>query len=289
MASTTSATAAVTASSADLQLALRDNLFIRQPVPKKGIVCSNQERARRLAAEYLVQETVTTFACSWGAQVWIGHYVKNSTQQIFVAIAPVRSGSGLVFQELYSAGCEYLVRYGSDDCKDPDPTEYHSIKLVDVTDNLVGFCQASGLPESEWGAAVPASPVLVKAFEDEANARQLTVQRRICHHLENYHSLRNPQVYPGRVDNLNQQLAKLSAQTPPGLKESFDMESAVLFRVAKDSHKHAVSILQTVNKEAPGDCDPYEGKLRQEALAKERGLFVDYIFSGLLRVSADDE
>jgi len=40
-----------------------------------------------------------------------------------VASAPVGSGSGLMFTELYSAGAEHIVRYGSDDVKNPTKEE----------------------------------------------------------------------------------------------------------------------------------------------------------------------
>lgn len=266
---------------ADIKLELRQNLFIRQPVPEKGIVCSNVQRATRLASSYLLVEE--KFSCSWGAEVWIGTYSPSvSDEKFFIAIAPVGSGSGLVFQELFSAGCKYLVRYGSDDVQNPEPQEYSTVKLIDEADNLYGFCQASGLPESEWGKSVQASSVLLDAFEREAKERHLSLDRRICHHLENYHALRNPETYPNREIILRKQLESLKKKSC-GKKESFDMESAVLFRVAVDSGRHAISILQTVHKE-DSDCDPYEGRHGQEALELEQKHFVDYIFQSLMRV-----
>ena len=95
-------------------------------------------------------------------------------------------------------------------------------------------------------------------------------------------SLRNPNVFPNRKVILEKQLADLKKKSK-GKKESFDMESAVLFRVAKDFRRHAISILQTVNKEDK-NCDPYEGKYREQALRDETEVFVDYIFNSLLRV-----
>ena len=171
----------------EIALTLEQNLFIRKPVPKKGIVCSNAERAQRIASQYLSLRE--TFSCSWGAQVWVGCYNKedSSQEEIFVALAPVGSGSGLVFTELYSAGAQFLVRYGSDDVKNPQPYEYQNcVKIIDETDNLYGYCQASGVDPSEWGKSVMASPVLLDAFLKEAEKREMTVERRICHHLENY-------------------------------------------------------------------------------------------------------
>lgn len=94
-------------------------------------------------------------------------------------------------------------------------------------------------------------------------------------------SLRSPSVFPHRKSILEKQLADLK-QKSNGKKESFDMESAVLFRCAKDFGRHALSVLQTVNKE-DSKCDPYEGRNREQALKDETELFVDYIFSALLQ------
>lgn len=168
----------------EISLTLEQTLFIRKPVPEKGIVCSNAERAKRIASEYLT--SVETFSCSWGAQVWIGSY-KDAKERLFVALAPVGSGSGLVFTELFAAGAKFLVRYGSDDVKNPEPYEYQNcVKIIDETDNLYGYCQASGVDPSEWGKSVMASPVLLQAFLAEANKREMSIEQRICHHLENY-------------------------------------------------------------------------------------------------------
>ena len=64
------------------------------------------------------------------------------------------------------------------------------------------------------------------------------------------------------------------------------MESAVLFRCAKDFGLHALSVLQTVNKEDQ-NCDPYEGKHRETALKDEQQVFVDFIFTALLETPTE--
>jgi hypothetical protein len=177
----------------EIELSLEQNLFIRKAVPERGIVCSNAERARRVASVHL--RNSETFSCSWGAQVWIGQYTNNtnkggeedSSRRVFVALAPVGSGSGLVFTELFSAGCKFLVRYGSDDVKDPEPYEFENcVKIIDETDNLHGYCQASGVDPMEWGKSVFASPILLENFKKEASERAMVTEIRICHHLENY-------------------------------------------------------------------------------------------------------
>jgi uridine phosphorylase len=258
-----------------INLTLQDNLFVRIPVPKKGVVCSNQSRTERISK---VLSNLKVYEIPWGPKIYIGDF---KGQTVFIASAPVGSGSGLMFTELYSAGAEYIVRYGSDDVKSPSDSEQDLIKVVDETDNLYGFNLASGVPEAEWGKSVFASREILNALEEEASSRKLITEKRICHHLENYHSLRTPSKFSNkRAKNLDAQLKKIKKKDK---KESFDMESAVLFRVAKDFEKHAATVLQTVNKENTKE-GPYEGSNREKALSLE-GLFIDFVLSALLRIN----
>jgi uridine phosphorylase len=154
------------------------------------------------------------------------------------------------------------------------------VKIIDETDNLYGFNMASGVPEVEWGKSVFASPKIIDALRDEAVSRHLPVEKRICHHLENYHSLRSPEKFsPDRTAILQKHLQKFKRSDK---KESLDMESAVLFRVAKDFGKHAASVLQTVDKEN-SQLGPYEGDNKKKAIMLENR-FVEYILSALLRI-----
>ena len=51
------------------------------------------------------------------------------------------------------------------------------VKVVDETDNLYGFYnQASGVRQSEWGQSVFSSPIMLKAFEDEASIQNLPIE-----------------------------------------------------------------------------------------------------------------
>jgi len=99
------------------------------------------------------------------------------------------------------------------------------------------------------------SPGLLQNFEDEAIAMNILVEKRICHHLENHHALRNPSTYHKRVGTLKSQLDHLKHKSE-GKRESSDM-----VRVAKNFGKHAINVLQTVHKEDPERCGPYEGKM----------------------------
>lgn len=258
-----------------IYVTLQDNLFVRIPVPKKGVVSSNQSRVERISK---VLNDVKVYEVPWGPKIYIGKY---KGQEFFIACAPVGSGSGLVFTELYSAGAEYIVRYGSDDLKNPADYEKDMIKVIDETDNLYGYDIASGVPEEEWGKSIFASTEIIQALKDEARDRNLEVEERVCHHLENYHALRTPEKFsPERSRALQQQLNKIKRNDK---KESFDMESAVLFRVAKDFCKHAAAILQTVNKSNNKE-GPYEGENRKQALSLEEK-FIDYVLSALMRIN----
>lgn len=257
----------------EIQIQPADHVFVKIKVPKHGVVSSNRARIERLRK---VLDKVELYEVSWGPQIYIGEY---KGQKVFLASASVGSGSGLMFTELYAAGAEYIIRYGSDDVKSPQAYEKGIIKIIDETDNLYGFARASAVPEAEWGKSIFASPELLKALRDEAKARKLGVEVRVCHHLENYHALRTPQRFsPERRRILEDRLAKLKRKDK---KESFDMESAVLFRVAKDCGKHAAAVLQTVNKEDP-KLGAYEGKNKEESLKME-AMFIDYVLSALFR------
>jgi len=314
-------------------LTLEDNLFVRIAVPKQGVVCSNQSRVDRICS---VLDNRVCYEVPWGPKIYIGEY---KSTPFFIASAPVGSGSGLMFTELYAAGAEYIVRYGSDDygsddVKNPGEYEHEIIKIIDEADNLYGYNIASGTPEEDWGQVVAASHVLVKCLKEESNSRNLQVETRICHHLENYHSLRTPHKFASdREKVLRAQLAQLEARkdanaamTESGSacakKSSFDMETAVLFTVAKDFtgytidsskattgkdtssdyvqstntgtntgtntstrsyvHKHAASVLQTVNKENH-KLGPYEGENKTIALKLEQ-TFIEFILSAMMRL-----
>lgn len=257
----------------EIQIQPSDHVFVKISVPKNGIVSSNRARIERLSK---VLDKVSVYDVPWGPQIYTGEY---KGQKVFMASAPVGSGSGLMFTELYAAGAEYIIRYGSDDVKSPQPYEKEIVKIIDETDNLYGYALASAVPEDEWGKSVFASDRLLKALREEAKMRNLAVEERVCHHLENYHALRTPQRFsPERRRILEDRLAQLKRKDK---KESFDMESAVLFRVAKDCGKHAAAVLQTVNKEDPKQ-GAYEGKNKEESLKME-AVFVDYILSALLK------
>lgn len=127
-----------------IHLTVEDCLFVKYPVPEKGIVCSNYERALRLCQRL---DCVEMHKCAWGPFVAIGEY---KGEKIFVGCASVGTGSGLLFTELYVAGAKYIIRYGSDDVKAPPHSDAYLVKIVDEADNLYGFNIQSGVDPIEW-------------------------------------------------------------------------------------------------------------------------------------------
>lgn len=244
-----------------------DCLFVQCQVPEKGIICSNYDRALRLSKRLGQSEM---HRCAWGPFVVIGTY---NGERVFVACAPVGTGSGLVFTELFVNGAKYIVRYGSDDVKKPPESDAYLVKIIDEADNLYGYNIQSGVAQEEWGKAVPASSKIVQTLIETAEELGIAYETRICHHLENYHALRCPDKFSDeRSVRLKQILSDLNNNPKPA---SYDMETAVLFRVAKDFGAHAASVLQTVNKER----NDFE-----QAKEVEELFFFNYVLSALSKL-----
>lgn len=259
----------------EIFLTLDDCLFVKYPVPEKGIVCSNYERTLRLSAKL---NNSVMHKSAWGTFVVIGEY---KGEKIFVGCASVGTGSGLLFTELFIAGAKYIIRYGSDDIKMPPESDTYLVKIVDEADNLYGFNLQSGVDSEEWGKSIVASPEIINALIASAEAKNIHFEMRICHHLENYHGLRSPDKFSSeRRKRLEAILEQLNSNSKP---ESYDMETAVLFRVAKDFGLHAATILQTVKKE-DSKLSSYEGVNYQKAREVEENIFFDYVLDAILQI-----
>jgi uridine phosphorylase len=261
--------------SKDIDLTLADCVLIKHPVPEKGIVCSNYERALRLSKKL---DHVEMQKSAWGPFVVIGDYKGT---KIFVGCAPIGSGCGLLFTELYVAGAKYLIRYGTDDIKSPPLTDARLVKIIDEADNLIGFDIQSGVDPQEWGQSIEASSQIIEALIATAKQKGIAYERRICHHLENYHALRSPHKFSAEKSaRIYAILENFKNHPKPA---SFDMETAVLFRVAKEMDGHAATILQTVNKEA-SLLNAYEGENFEQAREVEEGIFFNFVLDALLEI-----
>ena len=188
-------------------------------------------------------------------------------------------GSGFAFLELFAAGAEYLVRYGSND-RQVSPENLREIYLVDEADNLYGLLRDSGLPEESWGQPLWASTVLVAALQQEARRLNCSVKLALCHHLEDYHGFNFPDCVGEageRVRAHHQTLAGRSAK--PSV---WDMETAALFWRAQQFERHSATVLQSLIKHR-GEQTPYEGDYGQIAVAMER-TFAQLILDSLITV-----
>lgn len=130
------------------------------------------------------------------------------------------------------------------------------------------------------GKSVFASPKIIKSLISTAEINQINHEIRVCHHLENYHGLRSPDKFsPERAKRLKEILGELKKNPKPA---SFDMETAVLFRVAKDFGLHAATILQTVNKEKTKQTMP-EDQFQQIRKIEEE-IFFPYVLDALINI-----
>lgn len=257
----------------EINLQIEDCTFVKFPVPEKGIVCSNVERILRLSKKL---NNIDLHKCAWGPFIVIGEY---KGEKIFIACAPVGAGSGLLFTELYVAGAKYVIRYGSDDVKAPPNSDAYLVKIIDEADNLYGFNIQSGVDPQEWGKPIQASPRVIQSLISTAKIKGISYELRICHHLENYFGLRSPDKFaPERSARLKTILEELKQNPKPS---SYDMETAVLFRVAKDFGLHAATVLQTLNKEQP-KVGPYEGENYRQAIDMEENVFFGYVLDALI-------
>jgi uridine phosphorylase len=220
-------------------------IIIHEQVPRLGITCSNRERLLRLAS---LVNTSKKIESSWGIIVVFGEY---KGIELFLALAPVGSGSGVVYTELYYRGAECIVRIGSDDVLQPEQRETRLLKIVNRADGLYGYAKAIGFTDAEMGAEIQASNRLITALVEQAERLQIEHEMRICHHLEAYHT-RDPEAYP--IENRERILAE-KQQREIVKPFSTDMETAVLFATAKLFAKHAATVLVTVDKEKPRE--PY--------------------------------
>ena len=109
----------------------QENVIVKPSLPSAGVACSNPQRCRRLVANFL--ENALTHTDSWGIEIQTGIY---RGQEVFVAAVPMGAGgSGFAFLELFAAGAEYIVRYGSNDHQ-VSPENLREIYIVDEADNL---------------------------------------------------------------------------------------------------------------------------------------------------------
>lgn len=260
-----------------IYLTEKNNWLLKITIPKKGVVCSDHDQAKRISK---ILERKKVYKNFYGQRVYCGYYKNNS---LFISDTYIGSGAGLVFTELFTAGAEYIIHYGIDIVKNFTEQEERLIKIIDETDNLYGFNLASGVHRNECGQSVFASKKIIYALIEEALCRSLKIEVRICHHVENYHAFINIDKFSferkKRIQHIMQKIKRFDK------KESFNMESAILFRVAKDFDKHAASVLQTIANQ-DNSMLSYNNDRQKKQLAINLEIdFAEYIFSAFLRTN----
>ena len=241
-------------------------------MPKVGVVSSNPQRSQRMLGNCIKEAKLHTD--SWGVSIHIGSYMG---QDIFIASVPMGAGgSGFAFLEMYAAGAEYIVRYGSND-RFVRQNNLNDVIIIDETDNLYGLMRDSGASESEWGGNLYASPLLIEVISSKASMLGYPVKRMICHHVEDYHAYNYPELMGEQYENITAIIQEVERKT--GKESAWDMETAALFWRAKQFRRHAITVLQSLIKHK-GAATPYEGihgeiSVRMEKVFHELGAVDD--------------
>lgn len=257
---------------------IAENISIKKPLPKHGVACTNAQRAKRLLA--LLKNPVL-HTDSWGCLVYTG-FVAGFP--LFLATVSLGSGASFSFHEMFAAGCDYLVRYGSDD-RSVTLADIDAFSLVTVTDNLQGLPMALHDTAHTAFTPLPASPRLLKAFRASAEAKQRRIREVVCHHIEDYHRA----VFPALCETdamalaVSEHLRAIEQAYPSDTLHAWDMESAVLFYCAQHWKKDAITVLQAVLKPRGNDLG-YEGQVGKTAFEMEP-LFLDWIVGAFQQVS----
>jgi uridine phosphorylase len=192
---------------------------------------------------------------------------------MFLAAVPMGSaGSGVAFFEMFAAGAQAIIRYGSND-RSVQFEDLRDIVVVDEADNLTGFGKPDG--------PIPASSQLVSLLSQCGQEKGCKTQTMICHNVEDYYAYNFSEFFVNQERAIQENIQELEADTDR--KHCADMESAALFWRASQFGCHAASVLQNLIKK-PG-TSPYEGEHGKVSLAMEQ-TFYQVIFNALSQFSS---
>ncbi len=262
---------------------LEQNLIIKNPLPKVGIICSNPRRVERIVKSHLSNVVfLKEYTTAWQLDVYIGSY---QNKNMFIAVVPVgASGAGFVIQQLVVAGAQHIIRYGSNDAPDLTAERMDEVIIVDCADNLFGLMQSSGAPSEVWGKPIYASKILQTALQKKAEQLGLVTRSAICHHVEDYNAYAFPENAGEYSKNIINHIAELESNNIDYL-HCRDMESAVLFYRSHLDGFHGATVLQNVPKFS-GKHQTYDGKLGEMAIQLE-AKFCDLVFGALVPFADD--
>ena len=249
------------------------NIIIKHAIPAMGIVNSNPERCKRLAAHFLQDgEQVVN---SWGVGVFTGKVaVDGERHELFFAYAPMGgSGSGIAFHEMFAAGAKTLVRQGSNDVWVTEDDLDDAI-VVSEARGLRGISWDQGVDEHQIDTPTLPDEVLQQHIEIACQEHSLNYSNRTCFNVDDYHAYLYPEHTP-QPDRIRHRLAHYEQFSP----YCRDMETASLFLKAQQFGASVASVLQNVIKQKPGA--PYEGRSGEQARVQERRI-ADVIINALI-------
>lgn len=255
---------------------LQENIIIKHPLPKVGIICSNPRRAERIAHNCLENVTLLTkYQSAWAMDIYIGTY---KGKHVFVAgVAVGASGASFAIQQLAAAGAKVIVRYGSNDNPNISKDDMQKVILVDSADNLVGLMHGNGEPKSEWGKKLHADAELINKLGETFKDAGIGINTAICHHVEDYVAYTFPSLHP-HEEQIYKDLKELESQELEKL-HCRDMESAALFYRANIDGFTAATVLQNVPKPAGKDqvYNKEIGELAKQIEPKIANIILDVI------------
>jgi purine-nucleoside phosphorylase len=205
----------------------------------------------------------------WGILIYTATY---ENADMFLAAVPMGSaGSGFAFFEMFAAGAQAIIRYGSND-RSVQFEDLRDIVVVDEADNLTGFGKPDG--------PIPASSQLVSLLTECGQENGCKTQTMVCHNVEDYHAYNFSEFFVDEECAIQENIQELEADMDR--KHCADMETAALFWRASQFGGHAATVLQNLVKK-PG-TSPYEGEHGNVSLAMEK-TFYQVIFKALSRFS----
>ncbi len=240
---------------------IEQNVIVKAPIPKKGIVSSNPERSLRLASHFF--ENPIPKIQSWGVGILTGELLHEGTrEEFFFAYVPMgASGSAHAFHEIFAAGAQEVVRLGSNDIwvqeKDMD-----ALILVSESRGLRGLSWDHGVEVEDVDLPLIPDAELKQRLIKSCHQNHFPFSERVCFNVDDYHAYLYPDLME-QPERIQQRLDTYNSFGP----YSRDMETASLFLKANQFGAKAASVLQNVFKQKKES--PYEGSSGDKAKINE--------------------
>lgn len=240
---------------------IEQNVIVKDPIPKKGIVSSNPERSLRLSSKFLEKSIVKVQ--SWGVGITVGKVTfGDAHEDFFFAYVPMgASGSAHAFHEIFAAGAEEVVRFGSNDVWVQE-NDIDSLVLVRESRGLRGLSWDHGIDDQDVDLPLIPDHELNQRLIKSCHRNRFLFSERVCFNVDDYHAY----LYPELMENPQRIKQRLDAYNSFG-PYSRDMETASLFLKANQFGAKAASVLQNILKQKKES--PYEGSSGDKAKLNE--------------------